>query len=208
MPYGQFESDFDLKGFDWEGQVLWKLKEMESNVQDQNQKYARQRAATQHRSYLLDFLGNSGIASSRISHTTCLFCLMELPEHTMPCGHVICTACAQDFGRVEDGSTLIIDSCPLHNDQQWTGSRILTTLNPPFAGTRILSLDGLVYNIGSYRIRADNVDRGGMKGIVELLVLKAIESELRSGLQVQHFFDLIVGTRFVISCFGAALCFG
>jgi hypothetical protein len=86
-------------------------------------------------------------------------------------------------------------------------SRILTTLNPPFAGTRILSLDGLVSNIGNYKIRADNVDRGGMKGIVELLVLKAIESELGSGLQVQHFFDLIVGTRFVISCFGAALCF-
>ena len=40
-------------------------------------------------------------------------------------------------------------------------------------------------------------NRGGMRGIVELEVLRAIERELPVSIPVRSFFDLIVGTRFV-----------
>lgn len=36
---------------------------------------------------------------------------------------------------------------------------------------------------------------GGVRGIMELEVLKAIETELGGKIPIQAFFDLIVGTR-------------
>lgn len=39
--------------------------------------------------------------------------------------------------------------------------------------------------------------RGGVRGIVELEVLRAIEEELGGNLHIQAFFDLMVGTRYV-----------
>jgi patatin-like phospholipase/acyl hydrolase len=36
---------------------------------------------------------------------------------------------------------------------------------------------------------------GGIRGIAELEVLRLIEKELGPRLPIQHFFDLIVGTR-------------
>ena len=39
--------------------------------------------------------------------------------------------------------------------------------------------------------------RGGVRGIVELEVLRAIERALGGELPIQGFFDLIVGTRYV-----------
>lgn len=39
---------------------------------------------------------------------------------------------------------------------------------------------------------------GGMRGITELEVLKAIESELPRKIPIQRFFDLMVGTRYEI----------
>lgn len=37
--------------------------------------------------------------------------------------------------------------------------------------------------------------RGGVRGLVELTILQAIEKELGGFMRVQDFFDLIVGTR-------------
>jgi len=39
---------------------------------------------------------------------------------------------------------------------------------------------------------------GGIRGIVILEVLRALENELGSKIPIQNFFDLIVGTRLVI----------
>lgn len=36
---------------------------------------------------------------------------------------------------------------------------------------------------------------GGVRGIVELEILKTLEKELGAGVNIQEFFDLIVGTR-------------
>ncbi|OCL09871.1 hypothetical protein AOQ84DRAFT_220281 [Glonium stellatum] len=50
-------------------------------------------------------------------------------------------------------------------------------LKPQHAGVRILCLDG-----------------GGVRGIVELAILKLIEAEFKGHLDIQSFFDLVVGT--------------
>lgn len=39
---------------------------------------------------------------------------------------------------------------------------------------------------------------GGVRGIVELQVLREIERELGGKIKIQDFFDLIVGTRFIL----------
>ena len=43
----------------------------------------------------------------------------------------------------------------------------------------------------------DDSFSGGVRGIVELEVLRAIERALGGELPIQGFFDLIVGTRYV-----------
>lgn len=49
---------------------------------------------------------------------------------------------------------------------------------------------------------------GGIRGISELQVLKAIERVLGPGLPIQFFFDLIVGTRSVFSLVSIYLTYG
>ena len=41
----------------------------------------------------------------------------------------------------------------------------------------------------------DNVPRGGIRGIVELEILRLIEKAMGGRLAIQCFFELIVGTR-------------
>jgi patatin-like phospholipase/acyl hydrolase len=48
-------------------------------------------------------------------------------------------------------------------------------------------------------ISANPFSSGGVRGIVELEVLKAIEKALGGNLSIQAFFDLIVGTRYLKS---------
>lgn len=40
-----------------------------------------------------------------------------------------------------------------------------------------------------------NLQRGGVRGIGELEILKQLEQALGGGIQIQQLFDLIVGTR-------------
>ena len=49
--------------------------------------------------------------------------------------------------------------------------------------------------IHSRRLHQADGDRGGIRGIVELEVLKAIERELPANIPIISFFELIVGTR-------------
>jgi len=37
--------------------------------------------------------------------------------------------------------------------------------------------------------------RGGIRGIVQLAILREIERELKGYMKIQWFFDLVVGTR-------------
>lgn len=101
---------------------------------------------------------------------------MALPEHPLPCGHIICTPCLQSMGKEQGKTAINITQCPLeHENNTWPSW--LIPVKPLEAGTRILVLDG-----------------GGIRGIAELEALRQLEALLGGRIPVQAFFDLIVGT--------------
>ncbi|KAK0366375.1 hypothetical protein LTR94_003465 [Friedmanniomyces endolithicus] len=129
-----------------------------------------------HGEYLNQFFEAVGPAAAICSHATCFCCLMDVPEHPLPCGHVLCTACIKAYGKASK-SSVTLQCCPLHREAtRWAKPAVLK-FKPTGAGVRILSLDG-----------------GGIRGIVQLEVLRAIEQAIGGFLPVQSFFDLIVGT--------------
>ena len=123
-----------------------------------------------------DFYGNIGASATMIrSHATCLCCLKETPQCVLPCGHVLCEQCARACGRRSELS-LMIDCCPLHRaDSRWEKPTTLR-FKAPEAGACTLSLDG-----------------GGIRGVIQLETLRAIEQALGNHVPVHKFFDLIVG---------------
>ncbi|CAK1357491.1 hypothetical protein CB0940_07777 [Cercospora beticola] len=129
-----------------------------------------------HIEYINQFFEAVGPASSMVSHATCFCCLMDVPEHPLPCGHVLCTACIKAYGK-PNKSMLQVSCCPLHRESTNWAKPASIRFKPVGAGVRILSLDG-----------------GGIRGIVQLEVLRAIEQALGGHLPVQVFFDLILGT--------------
>ncbi|SMR43927.1 unnamed protein product [Zymoseptoria tritici ST99CH_3D1] len=129
-----------------------------------------------HIDYLNTFFEAVGPASSISSHATCFCCLMDVPEHPLPCGHVLCTACIKAYGK-QKRSSVVVSCCPLHREStNWAKPQIIK-FKPAGAGARVLSLDG-----------------GGIRGIVQLEVLRAIENVLGGHISAPSFFDLIVGT--------------
>ncbi|KAM0328700.1 hypothetical protein ACHAQA_005113 [Verticillium albo-atrum] len=147
-----------------------------------------------HRHNLHRFFERVGGSLAYFSHSVCLSCLRELPEHPLQCGHVLCTPCFKTYAdlesRLQHGGggafggrrgQLTLSRCPLHSSQR-TGFEFVeqrhVAVKPDWAGVRLLCLDG-----------------GGIRGIVELEVLLHIETYLGGELPIQSFFDLIVGTR-------------
>lgn len=134
-------------------------------------------ALSLHREYLGQFFASVGPADQLFSHSSCFSCLMSVPEHALPCGHIICHACLKSFGKSVGRTTIAMSSCPLHNDEtRWQEPRNIQ-LKPKGAGVRVLSLDG-----------------GGIRGVVQLEVLREIEQVLGNLFSISSFFDLIVGT--------------
>ena len=121
------------------------------------------------------FFHSVGPATGKVSHSKCFSCLMEVPEHPLPCGHVLCDQCVEAYGRPRKRS-VSMTCCPLHRDSsQWIRPAVIRR-KPDGAGVRILSLDS-----------------GGIRGIVQLEVLRAIQLALGGHMPVQWLFDLMVG---------------
>lgn len=111
-----------------------------------------------------------------INNTACFCCLFEQAEHCLPCGHILCTACINTYGRPRAANWVELLECPfLCHENRWTTSCVIH-LKPKLAGVRLVTLDG-----------------GGIRGIVELEVLRRLELEL-GGIPIQCFIDFIVGT--------------
>ncbi|KAK6500456.1 hypothetical protein TWF481_010799 [Arthrobotrys musiformis] len=111
------------------------------------------------------------------SYKSCFTCLRSIPHHVLPCGHALCTTCVLDFARPSKTahSAYDISQCFLCNTT-FQRVQIIRTI-PLCAGIRILTLDG-----------------GGVRGIIELVILKRLMDITGLGINIGYFFDLIVGT--------------
>jgi hypothetical protein len=114
--------------------------------QRKSQSKSEERAAAEiHREYVLPhFIAHAtrNDPSSFVSHTICLSCLLEPPEHALPCGHIICTPCLRSFGSSPRTNSVSISHCPLEPKLNHWISPWEVHLKPPACGIRILTLDG------------------------------------------------------------------
>jgi patatin-like phospholipase/acyl hydrolase/energy-coupling factor transporter ATP-binding protein EcfA2 len=155
------------------------LEELQQATSDSSHLELEQAAHIHRDSVLKNFFNHLRGPKEFVSHTACFSCLVSIPEHPLPCGHVLCTPCVKAFGTPRGRTIIDMKYCPLHeNDTKaYFGFSWPISLKPPGAGVRILSLDG-----------------GGVRAIVQLTILQQIERALGVELPIQAFFDLIVGT--------------
>jgi hypothetical protein len=94
-----------------------------------------------HRFYT-DIADKGNIFERFSSHTVCYSCLLEPPEHTLPCGHVLCTPCVKMFGGSQDPTEIEIRECPLEGKTRHGHWPWKLHTKPKTAGVRVLVLDG------------------------------------------------------------------
>lgn len=117
------------------------------------------------------YLQCNGLSST----TTCFYCLCRSPEHMLACRHAICDTCVVIFGTPNKSAEYHFDimKCPLcHKTSQLTIRQL-----PPTKRPLVLSLDG-----------------GGIRGIIQLGLLRALEKRLGHGMRIPDIFDLSGGT--------------
>ncbi|KAI7722911.1 hypothetical protein KC353_g95 [Hortaea werneckii] len=178
ISYGEFEPLF---GCDFT--VKWKMQLKESLRQSQID-FGYRREATnlaisdEQIAWDLHWIAAELFFTTRAdlrSHFTCLHCLIQPPQHVLPCGHALCGSCFEASGRRE-GCWVSVDRCRLHQPALELDSLMRVRTKPPGEGVCVLSLDG-----------------GGVRGIVQLETLRALERALGGHVPVHKFFDLIVG---------------
>ncbi|KAH6886261.1 hypothetical protein B0T10DRAFT_576010 [Thelonectria olida] len=175
---GTYQSTFDTDKFfaDW-------IKSIDQNIQVQDDLLQRQvtrderTLPAKHKRIMAEFYRANGPADRIKSHLTCLCCVRNIPGNVLPCQHALCKDCVQAFGWNVGKGVFELHDCPLHPlDTRWA-SPARIRFKPHGAGVRVLCLDG-----------------GGVRGIIELMILQAIEKKLGGYIPIQSFFDLIVGT--------------
>ncbi|KAI0490453.1 hypothetical protein F4859DRAFT_500816 [Xylaria cf. heliscus] len=184
--HGEYQSSFNAAIFQpvWEHLIRASLVQVQSASFRLSQEFPDRSeldiAALLHQERLNELYSNNlGSPSNFISYSSCLCCLRELPECALPCGHVLCLPCVEIYGYRTSKTTIEIQRCPIHVRDVIASPAWVITTKPRYAGVRTLCLDG-----------------GGIRGIIQLHVLREIEKILGSDLPVQLFFDLIVGTDF------------
>lgn len=184
---GDYQSSFNAESYEdeWIHSLESKLQHLEKQfdmqrTRDRFVKSDIETAVKMHSVELNEFFSQLSGGRLCVSNSTCFGCLMAIPEIPLACGHAFCKLCISEHGDDSSDTAVHMRACPLHvlEEFDWEVSQ-----KPEFAGVRILTLDG-----------------GGMRGIVELEVLKAIEERINVGstrglvIPVQRFFDLIIGT--------------
>jgi hypothetical protein len=104
-----------------------------------------QAAATIHRELVLPSFyahASRGDVKTFVSHTVCFGCLIQPPEHALPCGHIICTSCLVMHGRKYPDHHVELSSCPMESASKRFRSTWKVYLKPPKCGIRVLALDG------------------------------------------------------------------
>jgi hypothetical protein len=111
---------------------------------------------------------------------SCVWCMRNFPTERLPCGHWICSSCVVGIGRrrEDDSRVFIVELCDQHPGG---GEELVPPLEfldlPKTVGRRLLSLD-----------------EGGVRGILQLKLLAAVQDKLGKEIPVQDCFDLIGGT--------------
>jgi hypothetical protein len=116
--------------------------------------------------------------SSMRSNKTCFACVQAVPDHVLACGHAYCPRCIQELGHPSSKFECAWDmlSCVLCWSSRQPNPH-LVRLKPRCSGARVLTIDG-----------------GGIRGIVALSVLQAVEKQLDLDVPIRDMFDLVVGT--------------
>ncbi|KAK6354320.1 hypothetical protein TWF730_008727 [Orbilia blumenaviensis] len=111
----------------------------------------------------------------------CYGCLFRPSVYLLPCGHAICELCVKANSEDDDArkynSKYTVKACVICGTSTGPQWPYVVRIRPSFSGLRILSLDG-----------------GGVRGIIQLIILQRLESHIGLGLPIGDFFDLIVGT--------------
>lgn len=145
---GDYQSSFsaDDYGKQWLQSLQSHLAKVQQEYEERDSRDARTASSNQtaldlHKKHMASFFEKMGHAANYVSHTTCLCCLKEVPEHGLPCGHVLCTACVQAYGSSTDDPQVFVQSCPLHPGDVFS-PRWQVHFKPEYAGIRALALDG------------------------------------------------------------------
>lgn len=140
------EDDFANKWLEQVGAEIQNQQNHFSNLNHQSHERSELAIAEElHLQCLKEFSRNFWDSSCNVSYSTCFSCLRELPEYVLPCGHVLCLRCVKAFGRPAASETAFeLDRCPLHQREMPWARPWIVSVKPPYAGTRILSLDGYV----------------------------------------------------------------
>lgn len=113
---------------------------------------------------------------------SCALCLVEQWDVLLPCGqHGVCDSCMQQYeGYCQNTCTVVFQKCHvcMCEFDDWPAQ----SYNSSIRGS-ILSLDG-----------------GGVRGLIQLEVLRCIEDNIGVGLPLMRFFDLMVGTSIGTIC--------
>lgn len=145
---GPYRSTFSYEGYQatWIENLISNILELEKiyleSVGSDRRTPEKDIAFKLHKGCISKFYLSLGSAKKYISHATCLSCLMGIPEYALPCGHVLCHQCAMSSGQEHESNVLTFEECPLHPDEVLSKTPWSIYLKPPFAGVRILSLDG------------------------------------------------------------------
>lgn len=71
----------------------------------------------------------------------CICCLIGTPEALLPCGHMLCRACIQAYGRRKGHVVVDVLECPLEVNQTTRPQPRAIYLRPEAAGVRVLALN-------------------------------------------------------------------
>ncbi|KAI1124855.1 hypothetical protein F5Y10DRAFT_284739 [Nemania abortiva] len=163
--------------------LLELLRELTTQIQESGEA-EKEVAARIHKTMILSKLFSHAKHSDESPHvrnyfmnnTACFCCLFGQAEHCLPCGHILCIDCVNTYGYPRGSNWIELLECPFLCHRNVWAIPCAVPLKPKLAGIRLVTLDG-----------------GGIRGIVELEVLRQIEMQL-GGIPIQCFIDLIVGT--------------
>ncbi len=142
---GEYDAEFNSEDFinGWMTAIDNRLEHLSAKLNQMGVEGQQERDLVPrlHRDEIKDFLPTTAKVPI-ISHATCFCCVRKVPEHVLPCGHVLCKACVESFGTKDLDGAYELECCPLHPDQtRWLDPARITP-KPLGAGVRVLCLDG------------------------------------------------------------------